>query len=54
MEVGQTIDKNNQAIDRLRIHGLLSAAEVEKARTRLIRTIQREVKMASKKQKSNP
>jgi hypothetical protein len=51
VNVGVVLDKNAQAIDRLRIHGLLCAGEVHKARTRLIRTIQREVKMAAKSRK---
>ena len=47
-KVGEVLDKNAQAIDRLRIHGLLSEGEVNKARWRLIKTIQRECKMAAK------
>lgn len=51
VNVAEVLDKNAHAIDRLRIHGLLSEGEVHKARTRLIRTIQREVKMAAKSRK---
>ena len=49
--VGEIIDRNAEAIDRLRIRGLLSGAEVDKARCRLIRLIEREAKMERNSQK---
>lgn len=55
LKVGEVLDKNAQAIDRLRIHGLLTEGEVHKARWRLIRTIEREIKMEAKaRAKSEP
>jgi hypothetical protein len=42
------IDRHAEAIDRLRIHRLLSESEVWKARHRLIAKIQKEVKLAKK------
>lgn len=50
-DVGSSLDKSAEAIDRLRIHSLLSASEVHKARLRLIKVIGREIKMASAKKR---